>query len=107
MWEIYPAFSKPQWVRASSTKTDCDKFESWKKKFFSISFLGFFSTELPEDFITEIELIAVFENVSEIKGIKKSLSCIYCRKEDPHGSICMSAFRKLSEVSERQTNPML
>ena len=34
----HTAVSKPQWVGFSSTKTDCDKSESWEKKF-SISLL--------------------------------------------------------------------
>ena len=29
----HTAVSKPQWVGFSSKKTDCDKFESWKKNF--------------------------------------------------------------------------
>ena len=38
--------SKPQWVGFSSTKTDYDKFESWKKNF-PIPLLGLFSPESP------------------------------------------------------------
>ena len=45
----HTAISKPQWVGFSSTKTDYDKFESWKK-IFSISLFGLFSTEPPKYF---------------------------------------------------------
>ena len=37
----HTSVSKSQWVGFSSTKTDCDKFESWKN-FFSTSLLGLF-----------------------------------------------------------------
>ena len=42
----HTAVSKPQWVGFSRKKTDCDKFESWEKKFF-ISLIELFSPEPP------------------------------------------------------------
>ena len=37
------AVSKPQWVGVSSTKIDCDKFESWKNFFLHILAWAFFT----------------------------------------------------------------
>ena len=57
MW--HTAASKPQWVDFSSAKTDCDKFESWKKIFFQYPCLGFFSPEPPRLLCSSQKFIAL------------------------------------------------
>ena len=47
----HTSVSKSQWVGFSSTKTDCDKFESWKK-FFSTSLFGLFFTRTTQKLTT-------------------------------------------------------
>ena len=66
----HTAVSNPQWVGFSSTKTDCNKFESWEK-FFSVPWLVLFLTRTNQVYSPNLRHLK-----NNVKNFKKTATLL-------------------------------